>query len=246
MTSSSDQLGSVLREFYAVFGMPNEGPPPNVDVTSLIGLDSVQADDISSLRSAVNDQSLRRQFGVCREILDDLAMRLASKELLRELSTLPVSDRDFEQLSSSIFWFSLAATLDQRRDGLPATPLDKQIDLPLAVKIRMVVQGSLVMRLYLSLVYMREGVLSDLIAQGAQAANPCCGRVRKLLDSDYVRRIRNALSHGSFSSSVAGIAFRDDKGVIIAAPGFLNWMCTMLMLIQVQALAAGVREEEVA
>jgi hypothetical protein len=150
VTSSSDQLGSVLREFYAVFGMPNEGPPPNVDVTSLIGLDCVQADDISSLRSAVNDQSLRRQFGVCREILDDLATRLTSKELLRELSTLPVSDRDFEQLSSGIFWFSLAATLDQRRDGHPATPLDRQIDLPLAVKIRMVVQGSLVMRLYLS------------------------------------------------------------------------------------------------
>ncbi|MGD8786671.1 MAG: hypothetical protein PVJ60_04540 [Phycisphaerales bacterium] len=187
---------------------------------------------------------MQRQFKICREILDDLADRLQSEELLRELSTIHMSNLDFEELSNGVFWFALASSLDRRENGAPTTPFDDQIQLPLHVKIKMAVQGSLVLRLYLSLVYMREGVMTDLIAQGAQASKPCCGRIRKLLNCDYVRRIRNALSHGSFSSSIAGVVFRDDNGVILATPGFLNWLCTWLMLIQLQTLSAGSCTEE--
>ncbi|MBN1511563.1 MAG: hypothetical protein JXB13_06070, partial [Phycisphaerae bacterium] len=98
--------------------------------------------------------------------------------------------------------------------------------------------GSLVLRLYVALVYMREERLNDLIAAGANARLPCCGRVRKFLNCDYVRRIRNALGHGTFSPTTAGMAFRDDSGTIVATPGFLNQICTWLMLIQLQALAS--------
>ena len=143
-----------------------------------------------------------------------------------------------EELSNGVFWFSLASSLDKRKHGLPTTPFDKHMDLPLPLKIRLTVEGTLVFRLYIALVYMREGLLSDLITQGARAGKPCCGRVNKLLNSDYVRRIRNALSHGSFSSCIAGIAFRDDNGTIVATPGFLNRLCTWLMLIQLQSLAS--------
>jgi hypothetical protein len=235
---SADHIGDTLRVFYAVYGTPDEGPPPNVNVTELLPDSGIAAEDLALLRTAIDDQTLRRQFGICRAILEDLANRLTSEELLRELSAIPACKRDFEELSSGVFWFSLASSLDRRENGAPTTPFDKQIHLPLPVKIRMTVQGSLVLRLYLSLVYMREGVMADLIAQGAEAGKTCCGRVRKLLNCDYVRRIRNALSHGSFSSSAAGITFRDDNGVILATPGFLNWLCTWLMLIQLQALSA--------
>ncbi|MGB7583512.1 MAG: hypothetical protein WBM11_01610 [Terriglobales bacterium] len=105
----------------------------------------------------------------------------------------------------------------------------------------MTVHGSLVLRLYIALVYMREGTLNDLIAASARAGGPCSGRVRKLLNSDYVRRIRNALSHGSFYACIAGIVFRDDGKVIVATPGFLGWLSTWLTLIQLQALAASCR-----
>ena len=242
MTNENDIIGDTLRKFYAVFGMPDEGSPPDVNVTERLPDTVIAPEDLVFLRTAIDDQTLRRQFGICREILEDLASRLTSEELLRELSTIPVSNRDFEELSSGVFWFALANSLDRRENGNPTTPFDEQIHLPLPVKIRMTVQGSLVLRLYLSLVYMREGVMTNLVAQGVQAGKPCCGRVRKLLNCDYVRRIRNALSHGSFSSSIAGITFRDDKGVILATSGFLNWLCTWLMLIQLQALAAGARD----
>ena len=140
-----------------------------------------------------------------------------------------------------MFWFALAASLDSRKGGLPATPLDETIDLPLPLKVQMSVHGSLVLRLYVALVYMREGVLADLISESSRAGGQCSNRVKKLLRSDYVRHIRNALSHGSFSPCVAGIVFRDEGAKIVATPGFLNWLCTWLMLIQLQALAAGGR-----
>ena len=242
MTNENDVIGNTLRKFYAVFGMPEEGPSPDFNITEMLPDTTFASEDLALFHTAIDDQTLRRQFGICREILDDLASRLTSEDLLRELSTIPVSDRDFEELSSGVFWFALASSLDRRKNGVPTTPFDEQIHLPLPVKIKMTVQGSLVLRLYLSLVYMREGVMTNLIAQGAQAGKPCCGRVRKLLNCDYLRRIRNALSHGSFSTSIAGIVFRDDNGVVPSTPDFLNWLCTCLMLIQLQALAAGTRD----
>lgn len=242
MKNENDIIGNTLRKFYAVFGMPDEGPPPDVNVAELLPDTVIAPEDLELLCTAIDDQTLRRQFGICREILEDLANRLTSEDLLRELSTIPVSNRDIEELSNGVFWFALASSLDRRENVVPTTPFDEQIHLSLPEKINMTVKGSLVLRLYLSLVYMREGVMTNLIAQGVQVKKPCCGRVQKLLNCDYVRRLRNALSHGSFSSSIAGIAFRDDKGVILATPGFMNWLCTWLMLIQLQALAAGARD----
>jgi hypothetical protein len=244
LTVPADNIGGTLREFYTVYGIADEGPPPNVNITELLSDTSVVPEDLALLRTAIDDQELRHQFGICHIILEDLANRLTSEELLHELSTIPVSNRDFEELSSGVFWFALANSLDRRENGNPTTPFDEQIHLPLPVKIRMTVHGSLVLRLYLSLVYMREGVMTNLIAQGAKAKKPCCGRVQKLLNCDYVRRIRNALSHGSFSCSIAGIVFRDDDYVILATPGFLNWLCTWLMLIQLQVLSASSRDGE--
>lgn len=169
------------------------------------------------------------------------ATRLTGEELLRELCGIPVPQNGFEQLSSGVFWFALASSLDSRQEGLPVTPLDEIVRLPVPIKIQMTIHGSLVLRLYVALVYMREGVLNDLIRESAKAGGQCSAQVSKLLNSDYVRRVRNALSHGSFSAGMAGLVFRDDHGVIVATPGFLNWLCTWLALIQLQALAASAR-----
>lgn len=246
MNRPNDNIGDLLRDFYGTFGMPDEGPPPDFNVTTAFG-DHVPPAEIAILQRALNDDVARRQLRECRSLLNDLATRLTSEELLRELCGIPLPvDRGLEDLSSGVFWFALAGTLDKREVGLPVTPLDEKLNLPLPLKVQMTIQGSLVLRLYISLVYMREGVLADLIAASARAGGPCSGRVRKLLNSDFVRRVRNALSHGSFSPCVAGLVFRDGDGVVVATPGFLNWLCTWLMLIQLQALAADTRSPHVA
>ncbi|MBI5818685.1 MAG: hypothetical protein HZA88_06840 [Verrucomicrobia bacterium] len=247
MNASPDSIGDLLRRFYAVYGMPGEGPPPGFDVTQIVGGESMPEKDRDVLVKAMGDQALVRQFTMCRQVLENLATRLTTDELMRELSSIAShSDQEFDEMLGGVLWFSLASSLDQRRDGIPATPFDEHFQIPLPVKIKLTVEGSLVLRLYVSLVYMREGVLSSRIAHGARSGKPCCGRVSKLLNSDYVRRIRNALSHGSFSSCVAGITFRDDNGVIVATPGFLSWLCMWLMLIQLQGLSAVSREKNVA
>jgi hypothetical protein len=241
MTLSSDNVGDLLRDFYGTFGMPDEGPPPGFNVTATIG-PGVAETELDVLRAALSDEVGRRQLRDCRATLEDLATRLTGEELLQELCGIPLpSGYGIEQLSSGVFWFALAGSLDAREGGLAATSLDEAIDLPFPLKVQMTVHGSLVLRLYVALVYMREGILADLISESSRAGGQCSARVRKLLNCDYVRRIRNALSHGSFSPCVAGIVFRDDHGAIVATPGFLNWLCTWLMLIQLQALAAGAR-----
>lgn len=247
MSVPDDNIGDLLRRFYSVYGMPNEGPPAGLDVTQIVGSDSLPAEDRDLLLNALNDQVLLRQFSICRGILEDLATRLTSDELMRELSSIAShSDQEFDEMLSGVLWFSMASSLDQRRGGLPSTPFDDHFEIPLPIKIRLTVEGSLVLQLYVALVYMREGVLSSRIAHGARSGKPCCGRVSKLLNSDYVRRIRNALSHGSFSSCVAGIAFRDDNGLVVATPGFLGSLCTWLMLIHLQALSAVAAGKDVA
>jgi len=242
MKATSDNLGDLLREFYGVYGRPDEGPPSGLNVSQLFDTKLVDPSELDVLRAALDDKKLRSQFLSCQRILEDLSTRLTGEELLRDLSGFSLSRRDFEELSNGVLWFSLASSLDRRDGSLPVTPFDTAIALPLPVKIQMTVQGSLVLRLYLALVYMREGVLSRLISQGVHAGSRCCGQVRSLLNSDYVRRIRNALSHGTFSSCVAGLVFRDENGTVVATPGFLTWLSTWLMLIQLQAMAAGARE----
>ncbi len=241
-----DEVGDLLREFYSAYGVSGEGPPPGLNVAHLFGAAPAAQADLTILRECLDDNLVRQQFLACRAVLEDLATRLTREDLLQELSAIPLpSGRGVEQLSSGVFWFALASSLDARNEGVPVTPFDGTLDLPLPVKIQMTVFGSLVLRLYVALVYMREGVLSELVATSARAGGPCSGRVRKLLNCDYVRRVRNALSHGSFGACIAGVTFSDEHGTIVATPGFLSWLSTWLMLIQLQALAAASRSPHV-
>jgi hypothetical protein len=240
-----DEVGDLLRAFYQRYGMPDEGPPGGMSVTALIGEDTVPQHELQVLRHALKDGRLHRQFDQCRRIVEDLADQLTREEFLREISAMHWNSADqFDQLSNGVFWFSLASSLDQRADGAPILPMAlKGLQLPLPVRIRLTVVGSLVLRLYIALVYMREGALTAIIDEGARLHKPCCGKVKKLLNCDYLRRIRNALSHGSFSQSIAGLVFGDSDGAIPATPGFLNWLSTWINLIQLQALAATSRPD---
>ena len=97
--------------------MPDEGPAAGLNVTAPIG-GSIAKTELAILRSALGDDAARRQLRQCRGLLDDLATRLTSEELLRELSGIPFpSGQNIEQLSNSVFWFTLAASLDSREHG---------------------------------------------------------------------------------------------------------------------------------
>ena len=102
MTDSADELGDVLRRFYGLYGIPNEGPPVGLNVSAVLQpAAATLTSDIQVLVEAMGDEALQRQFRDCRIVLDDLATRLTSEELLRELVGVPLPTANaFEQLSS--------------------------------------------------------------------------------------------------------------------------------------------------
>ena len=69
MTDFVDNVGDTLRQFYAMYGIDDEGPPPNVNVTELLHETDIPQEDIKLLHQAIKDQTLRHDFGICRDIL---------------------------------------------------------------------------------------------------------------------------------------------------------------------------------
>ncbi|MEW6555065.1 MAG: hypothetical protein AB1384_12360 [Actinomycetota bacterium] len=235
----SDYLGDILRDFYGTFGRPGEGPPKQFNVGKHLKDMPVDKAELDLLVTALDDRRLRSEFANCSLILEDLFARLTSEEVLREFSGIAISHRDFQQLLGGVLWFNLAKGIDRRdASGMPTTPFEDALEMPNSVKFTMIVEGSLVLRLYVALVFMREGILNELIKQGIDSGSHCCGQIRALLNSDYVRHIRNALSHGTFSAGIAGLVFIDKKYMVVATPGFLEYLGDCLMMIQLHALTA--------
>ena len=92
--------------------------------------------------------------------------------------------------------------------------------------------------MYVALVYMKEGPTINILNQAARNRKPISQMAKKLLQCDYVRHLRNALSHSTFESTAFGIYFNDhDKFETVASPEFLNSLTTWVMLINLQCLS---------
>ena len=193
--------------------------------------DSIQ-EDLELLRFFLSNDTVRRDFERCRDILEQIATALTdSTTFLRELQNLNFPAKaELDYLTNGIFWFNLASQLHpdakMKTDNLS---LPGQIPEPLRRSLQ--IQGALVFKLYIGLVYMREGVLADILTAGSTARMPTLGLCRKLLNCDYVRHVRNALSHADFSPCMVGIVFRDNGYLCIASPGFLDWLCIWLFTL---------------
>jgi hypothetical protein len=221
--------------------MPGEGPAANFDV-SLLDSFPVGQKDRELLEQAVDDTSLRRKHSECRDLVEDLVAKMTGEALLRELTECgPLAEESFEHLFSGVLWFSLVSSLDRRdHDRLPVSPFP-ELDLPLPVRIRLTVHGSLVLRLYLALVYIREGDLRSVVEAAARARKPVAGRLLKLLRCDFLRNVRNSLAHGTFRPTIAGLCFVDEGTTVVATPEFLSHVATWLCMAELQAASAAAR-----
>jgi hypothetical protein len=229
---AQDDLGDLLRRFYRTYGRPDEGPPDGMNLSEFLPQsDSIQQDS-DLLRNFLSNDTARRDFERCRDLLEQIATALAdSTTFLQELQSLNLPGKvELDHLTNGIFWFTLASQLHPdaktKSDDLS---LPAQIPEPFRRSLQ--IQGALVFKLYIGLVYMREGVLGDILAAGSAARMPTLGLCRKLLNCDYVRHVRNALSHADFSPCMAGIVFRDNGYLCIASPGFLDWLCIWLLVL---------------
>ncbi len=138
-----DQLGALLRAFYASFGAPGEGPPLGIDVTTMLGMATPLESELAPLRDVLANETAQRDIQTCREHLGAIWPTVTSDAFLREVSgDVLVRDDEFEMLSSGVFWFSLAESLDRRdASGLPLSSVPG-LEVPLPVRIRWWCDGS--------------------------------------------------------------------------------------------------------
>jgi len=230
---SSDNIGNVLSRFYSLYGRPQEGPPENLDITNIIHGQSQIQGDITLLQQICDDTKVYRDFVRCRDLVEDIAVRLSeSSKFVEELDkVLTEIDINENYLTNGIFWYTLASSLDPSGSKQSHAELLLPKEIPLPFRHMLQLQGSLIFRLFISLVYMKESIIQDILQQGNSSKLPTLILCRQLLNCEYIRHLRNALSHADFDTNVGGIVFRDNEVWYGATPAFLDWLCIWVFTI---------------
>lgn len=231
-----DKIGDALRKYYGIFGLDNEGPPQGVNVGILfqdINFDS----ELHLIERICNNSEIIRKHNKCYELLENIANSLTDASFLNEIndSISEVTNSEREHLTNGVFWHYLASVLDPKLEKELKYEIPFPDDLPLYHRYMLKIQGSLIFRLYISLVYMKQGPLLNILNETSKNRKPISQLALKLIRCDYVRHIRNSISHSTFESTSFGILFKDeDKFEVVATPEFLNKLATWVFLINYQ------------
>jgi plasmid replication initiation protein len=174
------------------------------------------------------DNNQTKEFTHCNDLIEQIANKLSKEALfMKELEIIEKQvDFDIENISNGLTWFRQAQETDPfcPNSNNNAIPQINGID-PSYIKAERM-KASLILQLYVTLVYMRKGCVYKILKEGSK--NKDCKIMQlcyKFLESDYVRHIRNSLAHGTFEMNIAGIYFENKKGKgyeIVATQGFLN------------------------
>lgn len=225
-----DKLGNILRKFYKKYGVDNEGPPDGINLSHLAP-DLDMDKDLDLIMSITNNQSTWENFNYCKPQIEVVAKLLEdSTNFLNEIDNttqIYPDDSEFMKLVNGNFWYYLGSGVEQLPENMikvfPFNILQKQL---------LLVQGSLVFRLYISLVYMKESPVLNILEEASRRNMPISEECNKLLRCDYLRHLRNSLAHASFMPTIAGIYFEDRNGFkTISTPGFLNLLLSWILVI---------------
>ena len=241
--NKNDQIGNILRKFYSLYGRLEEGPSQDHDVSKL--LPEVNNDILSDLKllTKICDNPIDKKFCKCCDLLDKIADLLSdSTQLLTELEEIfDHIEPEIINLTDGIFWYTLATGLEPNDKNNQDLKLPNRI--PHFFRKQLQIQGALIFRLYMSLVYMKSGAIEKILNVGFQKKKPTLILCRQLLNCDYVRHLRNSLSHANFHSTIAGINFKDNNFECVATPGFLDWLCTWVFFIHYNCICVIAKKE---
>lgn len=229
-------LINILREYFTYFGVEDEGPSDEISVFDILPINENIESDLSILNKILRDDVTKKQFTICNNLIDDLANKLSEKAFFIE-ELKQIKDKinfDIEGTSNGIVWFQQALETDPRK-----TKLLKEIEIdgvdPLLINT-LKIQGSLILRLYISLVYMRSGPVYEILRVGSKNKCKIMNTSYKLFNSDYIRHLRNSLSHGTFRTNIAGVYFKDNNYEIVSTPGFLDKLCMWIFVLYYQCV----------
>jgi len=238
MTVSHDWFGDLLREFYAKYGTAGEGPPPDLNVCALFGIDSaeVSADleaDVDLLKGLCADTCLSAQIQDCDHLLEEI-QHSPEASLYKEIDAY-LDDMRIEPTAvyHGIMWYAQAAIADPR-DGetarkfyqsavesgcSPSTVLSNQVT------------GATILRLYVALVYLRGDWIRQAVGRATLDSAPSLLRYARLLNHETIRHLRNSLAHGHISPTCAGLRIKDRDFEAVLTPGMLNKICTGIWIL---------------
>lgn len=232
----TDLYGNALRKYYKLFGMENEGPPDNVNVSAIFATMNFQ-NEIILIERICSEKETIKKHKECKNLINDVANLLSDSNFMDEIndSVIEYKSSEKDHLINGIFWHYLASLLHPKVSKELNVSIPFFGVLPEIKKELLKTQGSLIFRLYIALVYMKEGPIIKILTQSAKNRNPISQKAKKLLECDYVRHLRNALSHSTFESTTFGIYFNDyNKFETVASPEFLNSLTSWIMLINLQ------------
>ena len=235
-TMETDIIGNALRKYYGLFGVDNEGLPAGVNVSKLLGNPNFEF-ELQLIEKICKDEIVVRKHKECNDLVEKIANSLNEATFMNEIndSISEVKDNEREHFTNGIFWHYLASVLDPKLEKQLNYEIPFPGELSLNNRDLLKTQGSLIFRLYISLVYMKEGPLLKLLKETSKNKKPISQLALKLIRCDYVRHLRNAISHSTFESTSFGILFKDeDKFEAVATPEFLNKLGTWIFLINFQ------------
>ncbi len=232
----TDIIGNALKKYYGLFWVENEGPPVEVNVSKLLG--NINFDfELQLIERICKDETVVRKHKECNTLVEQIANSLNEANFMLEIrdSISEVTNNEREHFTNGIFSHFLASVLDPKLEKQLKYNIPFPDDLPESNRNLLKTQGSLIFRLYISLVYMKEGPLLKILKETSKNKKPISQLALKLIRCDYVRHIRNSISHSTFESTSFGILFKDeDKFEAVVTPEFLNKLATWIFLINVQ------------
>jgi hypothetical protein len=232
----SDLIGDSLRKYYKMFGMKNEGPPQDLNVTELFPSMGFQG-DIKLIEKICNDSEAIKKFRECFDLIEFIANSISGSNFINEINdtNIQFTKSESKHLSNGIFWHYLASVLNPKVGEKLEVEIPFPSELPVLNQTLLKTQGSLIFRLYMALVYMKEGPIIKILNQSAKNRKPISNKAKKLIQCDYIRHLRNSLAHSTFESTSFGIYFNDyNKFETVASPEFLDSLTTWIMLINLQ------------
>lgn len=231
-------LINTLKDFYSTYGVENEGPSPDTTANDMAVDIKAISSELFLLNQFIQNVTLKRDFNVCKKAIDELANKLSDKaQFIEELNQIRDKiNLDVEGISNGIIWFRQAQETDPRFNNNSTVKESEITGIPPSIIGGIKTQGSLILQLYIALVYMRSGPVSEILKVGSTNKCQAMNCYKKLINSDYIRHIRNSLSHGTFKINIAGVYFKDEEYEMVSTPGFLDKICIWLFVIYYQCI----------
>lgn len=226
----------VIRKFYNSFGAQTISE--NSDDKGIEAMSKLADENELEILELIcqNTQTIKKHK-ICDELLENIANSLGGTDFLKELTETSINfEKDeMEHLTNGVIWQYLASTLDPILENKYSYKIPVPYNIPPHAELALKTQGSLIFRLYIALVYMREGPMTKIINEAAKNRKPISQICKKLLSCDYVRHLRNSLAHSTFKSNSFGIHFKDeDKFQVIVPTSFLTKLTTWMMILSLQ------------